>query len=141
MGFLKVLLVFCIFYNIVAVGYGITYKPTWESLDTRPLPQWYDDAKFGIFIHWGVYSVPKSEEQLSNSNSRGNCPSGPTYQEFANDFTAELFDPEAWADLFKKAGAKYVVLTCKHSDGYTLWPSIYSSSWNAKDVGPHRDLV
>lgn len=72
MDFFKVLLIFCISYDTIAVGYGITYKPTWESLDTRPLPQWFDDAKFGIFIHWGVYSVPKAEDQSSSTKSQGN---------------------------------------------------------------------
>jgi alpha-L-fucosidase len=64
-----------------------------------------------------------------------------TYQEFANEFTAELFNATAWADLFQQSGAKYVVLTSKHHEGYTMWPSKYSFSWNAADVGPHRDIV
>ncbi|KAF2884223.1 hypothetical protein ILUMI_21958 [Ignelater luminosus] len=134
------------------MGNGIRYDPTWESLDTRPLPQWYDDAKIGIFIHWGVYSVPSFGTEWFWSNwkngspnyvkfMKDNYPPGFTYQEFAKDFKAEFFDPEAWADLFQKAGAKYVVLTSKHHEGYTLWPSTYSFSWNAKDIGPHRDLV
>ncbi|KAF2884221.1 hypothetical protein ILUMI_21956 [Ignelater luminosus] len=58
MSSLKIILVICILYNVVAMGNRIRYEPNWESLDTRPLPQWYDDAKFGIFLHWGVYSVP-----------------------------------------------------------------------------------
>lgn len=87
-------------------------------------------------------------------------PPGFTYQEFAKDFTAEFYDPVKWAKLFEKAGAKYeqtlctnvnlqylhffyryVVLTSKHHEGYNLWPSEYSFSWNSVDVGPHRDLV
>nr|CAD7392960.1 unnamed protein product [Timema cristinae] len=88
----------------------VRYNATWESLDTRPLPQWYDDAKFGIFIHWGLYSVP--------------------------GFGSEWFW-NRWASMCNK----YVVLTTKHHEGYTLWPSKYSFSWNAKDVGPNRDLV
>lgn len=58
MSTFKIALVICILYNIVTTGNGIKYEPNWESLDTRPLPQWFDDAKFGIFLHWGVYSVP-----------------------------------------------------------------------------------
>lgn len=64
-----------------------------------------------------------------------------TYQDFARDFTAEDFNPDEWVELFEEAGAKYVVLTSKHHDGYTLWPSKFSFSWNSVDVGPHRDLV
>jgi alpha-L-fucosidase len=64
-----------------------------------------------------------------------------TYQEFAPDFTAELFNASAWVELFEKSGAKYVVLTSKHHEGFTMWPSTYSFSWNAMDVGPHRDIV
>ena len=64
-----------------------------------------------------------------------------TYEEFAPQLTAEFYEPEKWADLFKKAGAKYIVLTSKHHEGYTMWPSRYSYSWNVMDVGPKRDLL
>ncbi|XP_049960854.1 alpha-L-fucosidase-like [Schistocerca serialis cubense] len=129
------------------------YDPTWHSLDTRPLPNWYDDAKFGIFIHWGVFSVPSFGSEWfwrdwreSNSSSyaeymRDNYRPGFTYQDFAPDFKAEFYNPDDWAEIFKNSGAKYVVLTSKHHEGYTLWPSKYSFSWNAMDVGPHRDLL
>jgi alpha-L-fucosidase len=88
-----------------------------------------------------------------------NYPPNFTYQDFAKEFTAEFFDPEQWADVFAKFWRKvsnttqlqtlhpvyvfvrYVVLTSKHHEGYTLWPSKYSYSWNANDVGPHRDLL
>lgn len=66
---------------------------------------------------------------------------GFTYQEFAKDFTAEFFNATQWSEMFEASGAKYVVLTSKHHEGYTLWPSKYSFSWNSVDVGPHRDLV
>ncbi|KAB0797377.1 hypothetical protein PPYR_08371 [Photinus pyralis] len=130
----------------------VRYDPTWESLDKRPLPQWFDEAKFGIFLHWGVYSVPSfgSEWFWSNWKSgnkdivsfmKKNYPPNFTYQDFAKDFSAQLFDPNAWAKLFVRAGAKYVVLTSKHHEGYTLWPSKYSFSWNVRDVGPNRNLL
>ena len=97
------------------------YQPTWESLDSRPLPQWFDDAKIGIFIHWGVFSVPA----LHGSNfwnvwqsskpgdfyydfMKKNYRDDWTYADFAKGFTAEMFDADKWISLFKDAGAKYV---------------------------------
>ena len=63
------------------------------------------------------------------------------YQDFGSQFTAEFFNPDEWAILFSESGAKYVVLTSKHHEGFTLWPSKHSFGWNAMDIGPHRDLV
>ncbi|GAB6020414.1 hypothetical protein CHUAL_003113 [Chamberlinius hualienensis] len=129
------------------------YTPDWPSLDTRPLPEWYDKAKFGIFLHWGVFSVPgfKSEWFWNDWKTKrqpdviqfmeDNYPPDFTYQDFAEQFQIEFFDPDQWADLFMASGAKYVVLTSKHHEGYTLWPSKYSWNWNAMDVGPAMDLV
>lgn len=140
-----------------AFGQEAKYEPNWASLDTRSTPQWFTDAKFGIFIHWGVYSVPSwgpkdryAEWYWHDMNNKD----GETwkfhektygaqfkYQDFAPMFKAELFDPDEWADIFKRSGAKYVVLTSKHHEGFCLWPSAESWNWNAADVGPHRDLA
>ena len=137
------------------------YKPTWESLDTRPVPQWWKDAKFGIFIHWGVYSVPayskKGDYAEWYENGLRNGDSARikyqkenygvrTYNDLVNDFHAELFNPDEWAKLIEKSGAKYVVLTSKHHDGFCLWPSKeadrdWGFPWNAVTAGPHRDLL
>ncbi|CAL4115880.1 unnamed protein product, partial [Meganyctiphanes norvegica] len=142
------------------------YEPDWDSLDSRPLPPWYDDAKVGIFIHWGVFSVPSfgvpnPQDSAGGKGATGewfwnrwennethilefmkdNYPPDFTYQDFAPQLTAEFFDPVHWAQTFEASGAKYVVLTSKHHEGYTLWPSKYSWNWNAMDVGPHRDVV
>ncbi|MFA6450207.1 MAG: alpha-L-fucosidase [bacterium] len=132
------------------------YEPTWESIDSRPIPGWYDEAKFGIFIHWGVYSVPATSldtaaEWLWYGLHKPNSASDKflretygdkyQYQDFAPMFKAELFDPDKWADLFAKSGARYVVLTSKHHDGFANFPSDFSWNWNSMDVGPHRDLV
>ncbi|KAH6937437.1 hypothetical protein HPB50_000476 [Hyalomma asiaticum] len=129
------------------------YTADWDSLDSRPLPTWYDEAKVGVFVHWGVYSVPAFYSewlwwhwQMNRTDAvvdfmARNYRSDFTYPEFAPNFRAEFFDPYHWAHLFKKAGARYVVLTSKHHEGYTLWPSNVSWNWNAGDVGPRRDLV
>ncbi len=133
-----------------------TYEPNWESLDKRPNPAWFDEAKFGIFIHWGVYSVPawgprgsysewywhRLESKDKEAVAFHNSTYGPDfeYQDFAPMFKAEMFDPDHWADIFARSGAKYVVLTSKHHEGYCLWPSAESWNWNSMDVGPHRDL-
>ncbi|XP_026666695.1 alpha-L-fucosidase isoform X2 [Ceratina calcarata] len=129
------------------------YYPTWDSLDSRLLPEWYDDAKFGIFIHWGVFSVPSFGSEWFWNNWRENTstkyrdfmkqryPPNFTYQDFAHEFTAEFFNATQWSELFQASGAKYVVLTSKHHEGYTLWPSKYSFSWNSMDVGPRKDLI
>lgn len=129
------------------------YTPTWESLDSRPLPSWYDDAKFGIFIHWGVFSVPSFGSEWFWQNWQGvkspkyqefmkqRYPPNFTYQDFGRDFTAEFFNATQWSEMFKASGAKYIVLTSKHHEGYTLWPSAYSFSWNSMDVGPKKDLI
>jgi len=141
------------------------YQPTWESLDKRPTPPWFDDAKFGIFIHWGVYAVPawspkgtysewywywleteksqkkyeKEREGVRQFHARIYGEKF-NYQDFAPMFKAELFNPDQWAEIFAKSGARYVVHTSKHHEGFCLWPSPHSWNWNSVDIGPHRDL-
>ncbi|WP_225919635.1 alpha-L-fucosidase [Actomonas aquatica] len=138
----------------------------WAPLDARPNPAWWSDAKFGLFIHWGPYAVPafSAEKQYAEwywmalrDRSRPdhaavkafhNATYGPDfdYRDFAPDFTAQFFDPQAWAQLFARSGARYVVLTSKHHDGFALWPSAEASRtwgrpWNAVEVGPQRDVL
>ncbi len=152
------------------------YQPTWASIDSRPCPSWYTDAKFGIFIHWGVYSVPayapvnlKNQTMYAewywHSLTQGKKAKGPEedgaatwafhkrvygadfpYQDFAPMFRAELFDPDHWADVIAQSGARYVALTSKHHEGFTLWRNeqanrAYSRPWNSVDIGPKRDLL
>ncbi len=164
------LLLFALLFGNVISGFcqpSKIYQPDWASIDSRPVPQWFTDAKFGIFIHWGLYAVPawgptgkdipvysKYSEwywwRMNDTNAVGrmfrnyhNKTYGANflYQDFAKDFKAELFDPGQWADVFLRSGAKYVVLTSKHHEGFTLWPSKQSWNWNSVDVGPHRDLA
>ena len=142
-------------------AHGQPYQPTWESLDKRPVPQWYRDVKFGIFIHWGVYSVPGYcpkggyAEWYQNGLVSGDTAriayhhkkfGNKSYYQLADDFKAELFNPDEWARVFEKSGAKYIVLTSKHHDGFANWPSRETSRnwgfpWNAAETGPHRDLL
>ena len=135
----------------------VRYQPTVESLDTHPLPEWYTGAKLGIFIHYGLYSVPgwaplshpehdfgKTDYIVNNPYAEWylnvmRIPGSPTqayhrehfganfgYYDFAPIFNRESkkWNPDQWATIFREAGAKYVVLTTKHHDGFTLWPSI-----------------
>jgi alpha-L-fucosidase len=142
-----------------------TYAANWASLDARPMPAWYLDAKFGVFIHWGVYSVPawgkKGEyaewywRHVQSTDPKDavwrdfhakNYGKDFAYQDFAPKFTAELFDADQWASLFARAGVKYVVPTSKHHEGFALWPSADASRtwgrpWNAVETGPKRDLM
>jgi alpha-L-fucosidase len=139
-----------------------SYEPTWESIDKRPTPPWFDDAKFGIFIHWGVYSVPAFADPHSEIGqtyaewywNHMQDKNGPTwafhlahyganfkYQDFVSQFKGDLFDSNQWADLFASSGARYVVLTSKHHEGFCLWPCPASWNWNSVDAGPHRDLA
>uniref|UniRef100_G1SR53 Alpha-L-fucosidase n=1 Tax=Oryctolagus cuniculus TaxID=9986 RepID=G1SR53_RABIT len=136
-----------------AASSRVRYTPDWPSLDSRPLPAWFDEAKFGVFVHWGVYSVPawgsewfwwhldgeKLPQYLRFMSD--NYPPGFQYADFGPQFTARFFNPDEWAKLFEAAGAKYVVLTTKHHEGFTNWPSPMSWNWNSKSLGPHRDVV
>ncbi|HVX50806.1 MAG TPA: alpha-L-fucosidase [Chitinophagaceae bacterium] len=129
------------------------YQATWQSLENYKTPDWFRDAKFGIFIHWGVYSVPAySSEwyprqmylQGSDEFKHHVATYGPQnkfgYKDFIPMFKAEKFDPEQWADLFEKAGAKYVVPVAEHHDGFAMYKTALSK-WNAAEMGPHRDII
>ena len=165
-----------IFFILMFVGFIIPnltaqqkYEANWPSIDSRPIPQWFTDVKFGIFIHWGLYSVPAWGPLPSDGAGVYDCyaewywwkltdknnPVNPLftafhrknygedfkYQDFVKDFKCEMFKPADWAKLFREAGARYVVLTSKHHEGFALWPSKHAWNWNAVDVGPHRDLA
>ncbi len=136
--------------RVIAKG---PYAATWESLGNFQPPQWYRNAKFGIFIHWGVYSVPSfgSEWYSRNMYIQGSREFdhhvktyGPHtefgYKDFIPLFKAEKFDPNAWADLFQKAGARYVVPVAEHHDGFQMYQSDISH-WNAAEMGPCRNVL
>lgn len=144
------------------------YEANWESIDSRPIPEWYTDAKFGIFIHWGPYSVPAFSKvgqysewywmnlvnpaRVNNGHKETNdfhtmmYGENFTYPDFVPMFSCKMFDPDQWARVFEQSGAKYVVLTSKHHDGYCLWPSKESDKswgrpWSSTNSGPMRDLL
>ena len=135
------------------VGHEGPFRPDWGSLSHWEVPAWYKDAKFGIFIHWGVYSVPAFGSewyprqmylQGTPENKHQIEKYGPLakfgYKDFIPMFKAEHYDPEAWAQLFKEAGAKYVVPVFEHHDGFQMYDSGLSD-WTARKMGPKRDLA
>jgi len=140
----------------------VRYEPNWESLDTRPIPEWFNQAKFGIFVVWGPYSVPawapktQYAEWYGYQMRQNDSPTAKFhqkiygenfhYEDFAPMFTAQLWDPDFWIDLFVESGAKYVVTTANYHDGFCLYPSKYDATtrtdqWNSMEVGPKRDLL
>ncbi len=129
------------------------YQDTWDSLSEAVIPGWYQDAKFGIFIHWGVYCVPAfGNEWYPRNMYRQGTPEyehhvkawGPQsrfgYKDFIPLFTAERFDAGAWADLFREAGARFVMPVAEHHDGFQMYDSELSG-WNAAKMGPKRDII
>jgi alpha-L-fucosidase len=131
------------------------YLPTWNSLRTHPTPQWFKDAKFGIYTHWGIYSVPahgpngtwyphhmyfEGTPQYEYHVKTYGHPSKFGYKDFIPMFTAEKFDPDEWAELFRQAGAQFAGPVGEHHDGFAMWNTSYSE-WNSTKMGPRRNIV
>lgn len=129
------------------------FRPTWDSLASYRTPDWFRDAKFGIFVHWGVYSVPAFGSEWYSRNMYDPATKdfahhiatyGPQasfgYKDFIPQFRAEKFDPDEWVDLFARAGARYVVPVAEHCDGFAMYASDITP-WNASLMGPHRDII
>ncbi|KAK3101429.1 hypothetical protein FSP39_003516 [Pinctada imbricata] len=146
----------CVGIVLISLGHSAKYDPNWDSLDSRPLPDWYDDAKLGMFINWGVYTVPSFADEWFWYRWKGpsgevnpaivkymkeNYPPGFTYQDFAAQLKLEFYNPKRWMKTILKSGVKYIVLSTKHHEGFTMYPSKYSFNWNAMDVGPKKDLI
>lgn len=136
--------------EVIANG---TYKDNWESLSQFEVPGWFLKAKFGIFIHWGLYSVPaNSNEWYSRNMYIEGMPafehhvktygkqSEFGYKDFIPMFTAEKFDPDEWMELFRNAGAQYVFPVAEHHDGFQMYKSEISE-WNAYEMGPKKDIL
>ncbi len=129
------------------------YEPTWESLRAYQVPEWYQDAKFGIFIHWGVYSVPAfgNEWYARNMYIQGTSEfehhlktfgahTQFGYKDFIPQFLAPKFDPKEWAQLFATSGAKFVMPVAEHHDGFAMYATKLNP-WNSAEMGPKRDIV
>jgi len=132
------------------------FSPDWDSLAKYQTPEWYQDAKFGIFIHWGVYSVPAygnewypREMYIADKSRRGihehhvetyGPPSKFGYKDFIPQFKAEEFDAGEWAGLFREAGARYIIPVAEHHDGFPMYDSDYTE-WSAAKMGPKRDII
>ncbi len=127
------------------------FQPTWDSLKQNyKVPAWFYEAKFGLFMHWGVYAVPAHHNEWYEKHMYGADRAwhaehfGPQdkfgYKDFIPLFTQEKFNADAWAELFRKAGARFVVPTAQHHDNFALWDS-QVTPFNAKAMGPKRDLI
>jgi alpha-L-fucosidase len=129
------------------------YQPTWESLRQYSVPDWFMEAKLGIFIHWGIYSVPafanewyarnmyqQGSPEFKHHREKWGDHTQFGYKDFIPMFKAEKFDANAWVDLFKKAGAQYIVPVGEHHDGFPMYDSALSD-WTAAKMGPKRDVV
>lgn len=129
------------------------FKPTWESLMEANIPAWFKKQKLGIFVHWGLYSVPaNSNEWYSRNMYIKGMPAFEHhvktygeqkdfgYKDFIPMFTADKFNPKEWIDLFKAAGAGYIFPVAEHHDGFQMYGSELSD-WNAVNMGPKRDIL
>lgn len=129
------------------------YKDNWESLSGHKTPEWYYKGKFGIFIHWGIYSVPAHANEWYSRNMydpnheeyeyhRINFGSQDKfgYKDFIPMFKGENFNAENWVHLFKEAGAKFVMPVCEHHDGFAMYDTDFNK-WNAASMGPCRNVI
>jgi len=143
------------------------YQPTWKSVCAHPVPDWFRDEKFGIYTHWGPYTVPAyggSSDALAGGPGTYNSawygrhmyepgqacavhhaktygpPGEFGYKDLIPQFTAEKFDPEEWVALFKEAGARFVGPTAQLHDGFAMWDSKVNR-WNCTAMGPRRDIM
>jgi alpha-L-fucosidase len=153
----NVLIICLILIVTVSAGFAQKYEANWTSLKQNPTPQWLQNGKFGIYTHWGPYAVhaygsnttwysfalymdPNGEARKHFEGKFGKLTPDFGYKDLIPKFTAEKFDADEWADLFKKAGAKYAGPVAEHHDGFAMWDTKYSE-WNAAKMGPKRDVV
>jgi alpha-L-fucosidase len=152
-NYLPLCIIFSALLSLTSNGQEM-YQPTWESLSNYKCPDWFRDAKFGIFIHWGVYSVPgfssewyprqmydRKDTAVFNHHVRTYGPQDKFgYKDFIPMFRAEKFNADQWIDIFKRSGAKYIVPVAEHHDGFAMYNTSLSK-WNAYNMGPKRDII
>ena len=139
--------------RVKAVAARGPFAPNWSSLEKFQAPAWYVDGKFGIFIHWGVYSVPafgnewyprnmykRDEKEFAHHVATFGPQARFGYKDFIPKLTAAHFDARHWAALFKAAGARYVVPVAEHHDGFPMYDCSFTD-WSAAKMGPKRDIV
>ncbi|MCD6375810.1 MAG: alpha-L-fucosidase [Caldisericaceae bacterium] len=153
----KLLTIVWLFAVLTGQGFGQQYKPDWSSLVRHQTPKWLQEGKFGIYTHWGIYAVhahgsnttwysfalyrdPNSDARKHFERTFGPLTPDFGYKDLIPKFTAEKFNPDEWAELFKKAGAKFAGPVAEHHDGFAMWDTKYSE-WNAAKMGPKRDIV
>ncbi len=129
------------------------YQPQWDSITKHTVPEWFRDAKFGIYAHWGPYSVPAHKTEWYphhmynpdsdfyqwHKNNFGD-PAEFGYKDFVPEFKAENFDADRWAELFRRAGARFAGPVAEHHDGFSMWDSAITG-WDAGERGPKRDIT
>ncbi|WP_286133394.1 alpha-L-fucosidase [Colwellia sp. UCD-KL20] len=139
--------------EIKAVANQGPFKANWDSLTNYKIPDWYQDAKFGIFIHWGVYSVPahngewyprkmyqKSDEEKTYHEENFGNQTEFGYKDFIPQFKAEKFNADEWLKIIKDSGAKYIVPVAEHHDGFSMYDNSYTR-WDSVEMGPKRDVI
>ena len=134
------------------------YEANWEALNSAPVPAWFNEAKLGLYIFWGPYSVPAYHPGSGYAEWFGNSDYGKEfimknygenfiYEDFADMWKGELWDPEKWVDFFVQSGAKYIIVVAKYHDGFCLFPTqcdnrtVNRDKWNSIDRGPKRDIL
>lgn len=158
----KTIILIIIALSIQNIGFAQKETPTFDQIYKRKMPTWFNEAKFGVFIVWGIYSVPGWAPKGGYAEWYGgnlNDPNGETrkyhdkvygkdfkYDQFVPMLTGEGFNAEEWTGLIQKSGAKYVVTASNYHDGFAMYPSKYSESifgdhWNSFDRGPKRDVL
>ncbi|MEP7251138.1 MAG: alpha-L-fucosidase [Ginsengibacter sp.] len=150
---LSLLVIILCFISLPAFAQQPKFQASWQSLEKYEIPAWFRDAKFGIFIHWGVYSVPafnnewypremylKDSKVYKHHIETYGTQDKFGYKDFIPMFKAEKFNAEKWVELFKKSGAKYIVPVAEHHDGFAMYNSALTR-WNAFLMGPKRDVV
>lgn len=152
---MKTMMVILLMGSVTMAAGAAAYEPDWDSLGAYECPEWFRDAKFGIYAHWGVYSVPKAPGKTDwygrNMYSKGH-PNNTFhlktygaldefgYKDFVPMFTAEKFNADEWVELYVEAGARFAGPVGEHADGFSMWDSKVNP-WNAADLGPRRDIV